>query len=147
MCLTLPTQRVLRTPTGRVSKKQRPYTPKTATRDIIVYKRVNIFTVPVEDGAGRKTDATVQGVYVSENQGFRYREGLAYEAKFDIKPESHSMGMAVYSGLHSYITMPVRHWNITKAIIKCKIPKGAHYFKSSCRTEYASDKLVILGKV
>lgn len=129
--------------------KNSPYQRlQKATKDIVVYKRMEKHDVIINHRSSLRKKATHHHIFISPFQDFRYEAGKCYyEDNFVKSVHLQKYENNLYEGLHSYGNKQTAldHNSYSTILLKCIIPEGAYYMKND-HNELISDYLII-GKV
>lgn len=112
--------------------------PKTATKDIVVYKILSVYSTHL----------------ASPYMNFVYDLDMLYETKFTKTKGCSGRGYYIYAGFHAYTSKKIASntdldcsFSTYERIYKCVIPKGSTYYISSDDKEIVADKIIIKRKL
>lgn len=125
---------------------------KVATKDITVYKRVNIDNIDKQSyGVTKNGNVVIGGTYImrSGTRRFRYRFGVDYTTQLQVEIDSQG-NRIVERGFHSFANL----YSANKSshygpyLIKCVVPKGSLYYEGTNNGEgkgIASDAIRLVS--
>lgn len=108
---------------------------KVATKDIVVYKRVNFTTNNKQSYGVTKDGKAVIGStcsLISGTRRFRYRFGVDYSAQLQVVIKRDGDRL-VEKGFHSFTSLrgAIKAFGYGSHIVECVIPKGSLYYEGS----------------